>query len=358
MQCAQDQRTIRGFRVSKRKAVPTINDVADIAGVSKRTVSRVINKSELVNARTRENVEKVIRELNFSPNRNARGLASSRSYLIGLVYDVPTLHIADIQRGILNVCYEEGYELVVHACHIETENLVDEVLQFAARAKVDGIFVLPPVSEVEGLAAALNDAHCQYVEFSSELSSEPWKQVVTNYLPAITDMTSHLVNHGHKRFGFISGPRTSSSSRKRQEAFVMALKQFGLKLPRAMIVEGAFTYESGVKAAEKLLSRKDRPTAIFAGNDEMAFGVMNVANRMGIRVPEQLSVVGFDGTAFANFVIPSLSSIRRPSNQMSQLGARKLIARINEGRDAARAFETMVSPQFVPRESTGPAPKT
>lgn len=337
--------------------IPTITDVAEAAGVSKRTVSRVINKSVDVNAKTRAHVEKVIKQLNFAPNRQARGLASRRSYLIGLVYDVPTLHIADIQRGILDVCYESGFELVVHACHIATMNLVDEVLGFISRSKVDGLIVLPPASEVKELGAALDRVRCPYVEFSSELSAEPWKQVVTNYLPAVTDMTGHLVKLGHTRFGFISGPKSSTSSRKRQEAFVQALKQYGFRLPRTTIVEGAFTYDSGVKAAEKLLSRKDRPTAIFAGNDEMAFGVMNVADRMGLKVPRDLSVVGFDGTAFANFVIPSLSSIRRPSNQMSQLGTQKLISRINDGHDAARAFETMVSPQFVPRESTGPAPK-
>jgi LacI family transcriptional regulator len=343
--------------VSKAKRIPTIDDVAEVAGVSKRTVSRVINKSDLVKAKTREKVEQVISDLNYRPNRHARGLASSRSYMIGLVYDVPTLHIADIQKGILNVAYETGFELVVHACHIQTENLVDEVLEFVARTKVDGVVVLPPVSEVKELGSELDRMGCHYVEFSSELSSKPWKQVVTNYLPAITDMTSHLVNLGHRKFGFISGPKTSIPSRKRQQAFSKALRQFDLKLPRTMIAEGAFTYASGVRAAEKLLSRKDRPTAIFAGNDEMAFGVMNVANRMGIVVPDQLSVVGFDGTAFAEFVIPSLSTIRRPSNTMSELGAKKLIARICEGRDAARAFEVMVSPQYAPGESTGPAPE-
>ena len=338
--------------------IPTINDVAEAAGVSKRTVSRVINKSDKVNAKTRLRVEAVIRQLNFAPSRQARGLAARRSYLIGLVYDVPTLFIADIQKGILNVCNDSGFELVVHACHIEDESMVDEVLQFVIRTEVDGLIVLPPVSEVEELGAALNDAGCPYVQFSSELSAEPWKQVVTNYLPAITDMTAHLVALGHRRFGFISGPRDSISSRKRQEAFVQALKHYGLKLPKTMIVEGAFTYESGERAAEKLLSRAERPTAVFAGNDEMAFGLMNVADRMGLRVPEDLSVVGFDGTAFATFIIPSLSTIRRPANEMSQLGAQKLIARINDGPDAARAFETMVSPQFVPRDSTGPAPES
>ncbi|MBT8038638.1 MAG: LacI family DNA-binding transcriptional regulator [Xanthomonadales bacterium] len=334
---------------------PTINDVAKAAGVSKRTVSRVINHSTKVNAQTRERVEEAIRRLNFAPNRQARGLASRRSYLVGLVYDLPTLFIADIQKGILNGLYGSGYELIVHTRHPDDDKVVDDVLQFVSRTKTDGLLLAPPVSEIAELAEALNDIGCFYLQFSSQLSAEPWKQVVTNYLPAITDMTAHLVDHGHRHFGFISGPRDNISSQKRQEAFIQALKQYGLKLPQSLIVEGAFTYDSGMKAAENLLSRPDRPTAIFAGNDEMAFGVMNVADSMGIDIPRDLSVVGFDGTAFANFVIPSLSTIRRQPNAMAQLGASKLIARINEGQDAARAFETMVSPEFVPRESTGPA---
>lgn len=337
--------------------LPTINDVAELSGVSKRTVSRVINRSDKVNDNTRERVLAVIEELKFKPNRQARGLAAKRSYLLGLVYDVPTLFVADIQIGILNVCSDFGFELVVHASHIESPDFVDEVLNFVARTNVDGLILLPPASDVKGLVEAMNEHSYKFVRFTSELSAEPWKQVVTNYLPAITDMTTHLVNHGHKRFGFISGPKDNISSQKRQEAFVTALRQFKLRLPKTMIAEGAFTYESGVKAAEKLLSKKDRPTAIFAGNDEMALAVVAVASRMGLQVPRDLSVVGFDGTAYSSFVVPSLTTIRRPTREMAQLGTQKLIARINEGRDAARAFETMVSPQFVPRDSTGPAPR-
>jgi LacI family transcriptional regulator len=343
--------------MNQRKKIPTINEVAEAAGVSKRTVSRVINRSDEVNAKTRARVEEVIRQLNFAPNRQARGLASRRSYLIGLVYDVPTLFIADIQKGILDVCFDEGFELFVHACHIEDKSLVSEILDFVSRTKVDGIIVQPPFSDITELSAGLHNLGCHYVQFSSELSTEPWKQVVTNYLTAITDMTNHLVNLGHTRFGFISGPKGNLSSKKRQESFVQALKQHRLKLPRTMVVEGAFTYESGERAAEKLLSRDDRPTAIFAANDEMAFGVMSVASKLGIRIPEDLSLVGFDGTPFSHFVTPSLSTIRRQPLKMAQLATQKLIARINEGRDAARAFETMVSPQFVPRDSTGPAPE-
>jgi LacI family transcriptional regulator len=342
--------------VNDNNKLPTINDVADRAGVSKRTVSRVINRSPKVNEATRERVLKVIEELNFAPNRQARGLAASRSFLLGLIYDVPTLFINDIQKGMLDVCEAAGYEVVVHACHIESDSLVEDVTRFVKRAHLDGVLVLPPVSDIEPLAEKLDEIGCRYVRYSSRLSNKPWKQVVTDYLPAIMDMTGHLVGLGHREFGFISGPPTHVSSRKRHEVFIQALASHGLELSPEMAAEGAFTYESGVLAGKQLLSAKRRPTAIFAANDEMAFGVMNVANAMGIDIPGDLSLVGFDGTPFSTFVIPSLSTIIRKTDHMAQLGTRKLLALINEGPDAAREFETMVSPRFLPRESTGPVP--
>ena len=342
--------------MNNHRKLPTINDVAAMAGVSKRTVSRVINHSEKVNKVTRARVLEVIDQLKFAPNRQARGLAASRSYLLGLIYDIPTLFITDIQKGVLSVCGDAGYELVVHACPTNSGRPLDNVTRFVSRAKLDGLIILPPVSEIDGLTETLDKAGCNYVLFTSELGSEPEKRVITDYLPAISDMTRHLVDFGHRDMGFISGPLTNISSRKRHETFVRALASHGLELPREMIMEGAFTYESGVSAAKELLSRKHRPTAIFAANDEMAFGVMNVADAMGLKIPDDLSVVGFDGTPFSIFVIPSLSTIIRQTGEMSRLGMQKLLALIDEGPDAASGFETLVSPRFVPRESTGPVP--
>jgi LacI family transcriptional regulator len=179
---------------------------------------------------------------------------------------------------------------------------------------------------------------------------------VTDYREAISDLTSHLVDYGHRDIGFITGPPNHISSQKRHEVFIESLAGHGLQLPDEMVAEGAFTYESGVKAAKQLLSRERRPTAIFAANDEMAFGVMNVANEMGLKIPDDLSLIGFDGTSFSTFVIPSLSTIIRQTNEMARLGTQKLLTLINDGSDAAGEFETMVSPRFVPRGSTGPAP--
>ncbi len=339
-----------------KNSIPTINDVADRAGVSKRTVSRVLNKSDKVNEATRLRVQQVIDELHFTPSSQARGLAARRSYLLGLIYDVPTLFTNEVQKGIFSVSANEGYDIVVHPCEFDSANLVDDVQRFVRRSKVDGVILLPPVSEIRELVDALEAWGVPYVRFSSELSASPWRLVVTNYGPAITDMTNHLVQLGHHDIGFISGPRDNISSQMRQQAFIEALARHGLELREEFIAEGAFTYESGVRAARELLTKDVRPTAIFAANDEMAFAVMNVAHELGIAVPGDLSVVGFDGTRFATFVIPSLSTIHRPSRDMAGLGARKLLAFINGGLDAARVFETMVSPQFVPRDSTGPAP--
>jgi LacI family transcriptional regulator len=309
-----------------------------------------------VKAATRSKVEQAIEQLNFSPNRQARGLAAKRSFLVGLVYNVPTLFVNDVQTGILNIVEEEGYELVVHVCDFASEGAVENVTRFVNRAHLDGVIVLPPIADIRGIGNELEKAGCPYVRITSDVSDETSRLVVTDYLSAISDMTRHLVEFGHRDIGFISGPNAQLSSRMRHESFVQALASHDLELPDEMVIEGAYTFDSGVKAANEFLTRKRRPTAIFAANDEMAFGVIKVAHKLGVKIPDDLSLVSFDGTPFSNFAIPSLSTIIRQTGSMAKLATQKMLAQFNNGADDAQAFETMVSPRFVPRESTGPAP--
>ncbi len=339
-----------------RDGPPTINDVAALAGVHKRTVTRVMNSSSKVKAATRAKVEQAIEVLNFSPNRQARGLAAKRSFLLGLVYDAPTLFINDILKDTLGIIEDEGYELVVHACHYPSENVVKDVTRFVKRANLDGVIVLPPVADIADIGKELEKAGCPYVRVTSDVSDETSRLVVTDYLSAISDMTRHLVEFGHRDIGFISGPNTHLSSRKRHEAFVQALSTHGIELPAEMVVEGAYTFDSGLMAANQLLSRERRPTAIFAANDEMAFGVIKVANQLGLKIPADLSLVSFDGTPFSNFAVPTLSTIIRPTGLMAKLATQKMLAQFNSGSNATHISETMISPQFEARESTGPAP--
>jgi LacI family transcriptional regulator len=339
------------------KSSPTINDVAALAGVSKRTVSRVINGSPKVNESTRARVEEIIEQLNFVPSRQARGLAASRSFLIGLVYDVPTLFINDIQKAILGVIEDAGYELVVHACDYPGERLVESVTRFVKRAHLDGVIILPPVSDIEGIREQLDAAGCRYVRVTSEVSDEARRLVVTDYLPAIADMVRHLVELGHRDFGHISGPYSHLSARKRQEFFEQALSGHGIALAPTMVVEGEYTYDSGIRAAKDLLTREQRPTAIFVANDEMAFGVIKIAHQLGLNIPADLSLVSFDGTPFSTFAVPSLSTIIRPTGAMAQLATQKMLAQINEQSDSMIDLKTLVRPWFEPRESTGPVPR-
>lgn len=336
----------------------TINDVARLAGVSKRTVSRVINGSLSVGDSTRVRVEKIIAELNYSPNTQARGLASSRSYLLGLIYDNPdALYLDDVQRGVLEICSTLGYELVVHPCRYRSETLVQDCLNFINRSKLDGVIVLPPVSELESLAEALKNAGRPYVRLTSVAIDEPQHIVVSDDRSAAAEMARYFAQLGHQDIAFISGPQRYKSSTERMEGFKLGLSAYGITLKSERIMEGNNTYETGIECARSLLSQTPLPTAIFANNDQMAAGVLKVAHQMGIAIPEQLSVAGFDDNLLASRVIPALTTIRRPVRQMAQLATTKMIMVIEQNDKAAQQVAAKVAPTLVVRESTAQAAK-
>ncbi|MBU0913797.1 MAG: LacI family DNA-binding transcriptional regulator [Gammaproteobacteria bacterium] len=337
----------------------TINDVARLAGVSKRTVSRVINGSLSVGDSTRVRVEKIIAELNYSPNTQARGLASSRSYLLGLIYDNPdALYLDDVQRGVLEICSTLGYELVVHPCRYRSETLVQDCLNFINRSKLDGVIVLPPVSELESLAEALKNAGRPYVRLTSVVIDEPQHIVVSDDRSAAAEMARYFAQLGHQDIAFISGPQRYKSSTERMEGFKLGLSAYGIALKAERIMEGNNTYETGIECARSLLSQTPLPTAIFANNDQMAAGVLKVAHQMGIAIPQQLSVAGFDDNLLASRVIPALTTIKRPVRQMAQLATTKMIMVIEQNDKAAQQVAAKVAPTLVVRESTAQAVTT
>ncbi|ALS97316.1 LacI family DNA-binding transcriptional regulator [Lacimicrobium alkaliphilum] len=334
---------------------PTINDVARQAGVSKRTVSRVLNGSASVGERTRILIQQVIEKLDYSPDKQARGLASSRSYLLGLIYDNPdALYIDQVQRGVLDICTRRGYELVVHPCQYQSKNLVQESLSFIRRSRIDGVIVLPPVSESRELAAALREEGCQYVRMASVDLDDHANIVVSDDRAAVSEMARYFVSLGHQHIGFISGPLNYRSSTERLEGFRDSLRAQGLDLTQDSIAEGRNSYDSGLECANRLLSQNPRPTAIFANNDEMAAAVLRVAVSMNIRVPEQLSVAGFDDNILASRIIPSLTTIQRPVAAMATLAAQKIIQAIESHGNQVQRDDFLVKPHLIIRESAGP----
>ncbi|WP_440904514.1 LacI family DNA-binding transcriptional regulator [Catenovulum sp. SX2] len=332
----------------------TINDIARLAGVSKRTVSRVINQSPKVGELTKQKVEQIIAEYNYVPDKQARGLASSRSYLLGLVYDNPdALYIDEVQRGVLDICSQKGYELVVHPCRYKADDLNQNVMNFVRRSKLDGIIVLPPASEVDALGDELDERAVPYVRLVSGHTEATDKFVMANDRHAVSEMARFIVSLKHEKVAMITGPLHYRSSRERYEGFTETMASLGYPLSPEFIVEGTNQYESGIELGRKLLTADDKPTAIFANNDEMASGILKAAYELNIKVPEQLSVAGFDDNLMASRIIPALTSMKRSVRQMAKYAANKLIAKVEGNNPQAIIQNCTVHPELVIRDSTG-----
>ncbi len=332
----------------------TINDVARISGVSKRTVSRVINNSSLVNPETREKIQKVIAELDYTPSKQARGLASSRSYLLGLIYDDPNaIVIHSVQKGILSACANHGYELVVHPTNYQSATLVQEVLNFVSRSNLDGLIIMPPISANDTLAAALRDAGIHYVRLAAIAVDEPEKAIISDDRNAMKQVADLFMREGRDQIGVVMGPADRLSSAERFEGLSSALAEHGITIKQDQVAEGDFTYESGLRCARQLLDKPSRPNAIFASNDQMAVGVIHTAQELGIDIPRDLVVVGYDDDPMAVLLRPSLTTLQRPNAEMARAAALKLIAAITHDAQITQDLPAVFTPQLVCRQSTG-----
>ncbi|GAB56623.1 LacI family transcriptional regulator [Glaciecola punicea ACAM 611] len=337
----------------KKEKKATINDVSRLAGVSKKTVSRIINNSPNVRAATREKVEKTIKILNYSPDPQARGLASQRSFLLGLVYDNPNAsYVAEFQQGVLDHCRSQGYELVVHPCDNKSVNLAGELIRFISRLKLDGIVILPPLSANASLAELIEKSGCHCIRILPAASEAPAQVVQSNDLHGVRKIAQLLVKLGHTEIGFIHGPKDSLSAKERYVGFEKTLLDLGVTLPQQRIVWGEYTFDSGVACAEVLLTKQPRPTAIFASNDEMALGVILTAANMKIKIPDELSVIGYDDEPHASKIFPSLTTVNQNVREMGRLAAIKLVALCRGSGEEDEPMEHSVMPTLIERQST------
>jgi LacI family transcriptional regulator len=333
----------------------TINDIARIAGVSKKTVSRVINRSPLVHDDTRARIQAVMDRYRYVPDPQARGLAFRRSFLIGLVYDNPNAqYIVNMMEGALDGLRGSDCELVVHPCDRRSSEFIAGVRHFVERQKLRGVVLLPPISENEELISALREIGCRYVRVSYAMLDTPANMMVTDDRAAVAEVASYLQSLGHQHIGYITGPRGFMSAQVRREGFVDALRKRGQRLPETMIVEGGYTYESGLAGGEILLARSPRPTAIFASNDEMATGVYRAAHNLGLDIPRDLSIVGFDDGPIAARLMPALTTVRLPIRDIGRIAARKLVAPEHTERPEDLVSTSLIVPHLVVRDSCQP----
>ncbi|HEX8485338.1 LacI family DNA-binding transcriptional regulator [Sphingomonas sp.] len=333
----------------------TITQVAEAAGVSIRTVSRVLNDSPKVAAEVRERIKATIETLGFRPSSRARALAFGRSSLIGVIQDDPNAHVIGVlQRGIVEVCAAKGYELVVHPAKFGHPELMPSIEDFARRSRIDGLIVLPPISEASSIPMALSQLGVPTVGIASVRVPGYPAALVSCERDATALLADHLVALGHRRIAIVTGPMHFHSAKEREQGFRTALAAHGLPLPDAYVREGDYGFASGHAAAGALLDLAAPPTAIFASNDIMAAAAIKAAFDRGIAVPAQLSVAGFDDSDIASMVCPALTTIRRPLFEMAKAAAERLIGMI-EDRSLTSLPDHHVALSLIERQSTAPA---
>ncbi len=308
----------------------TISDVARAAGVSIKTVSRVLNKERYVRQLTREKVEAAMAAMAFSPSIAARSLAGHRSHQIALIYDNHSpYYIHAVQEGVWARCRDEDVRMLAQPADVASETIVAEVGGLIDETRVDGIILSSPVTDCAAVLAELERRGIPFVRISPGTNHALTSSVYMDDAQAADDMTTHLINLGHRVIGFVVGHPNHMASEQRLFGYRRALDRAGIRYEPGLVHPGEFDFASGVAAANALLSQPVCPTAIFASNDDMAAGVLTVAHARGLRLPEDLSVAGFDDTPLAQLVWPPLTTIRQPTRDLAYAAASLLFEKVD-----------------------------
>ena len=309
----------------------TISDVAQRAGVSPMTVSRVINGEANVRQSTRDAVNAAIQALGYSPNKAARSLASAAQVQIGLLYTNPSsAYLSAMLLGVLEQARQSDTQVVVVECDLGRDAI--DAIEKMMKDGVDGVLLAPPLSDSVSALKMLGRHDMPTVTIGTQRIEENIPSVGIDDRRAAREMTRHIIELGHRRIGFIIGSPEQLASGLRLKGFREAMEEAGLAAADDLIVQGHFSYRSGLEAAEHLLALSQRPTAIFASNDDMAAATVATAHRHHIDVPGDLSVCGFDDTLLATTIWPEITTIRQPIADMSHTAIELLARRIRSRR--------------------------
>ena len=319
------------------------------------TVSRVVNKQGLVKEATRLKVQKAIDDLNYRPNLNARRLAGGKALYIGLVYHNPSPgYLTKILVGGLSACREHGHHLVLEDLGQHTPfKEPKKTAEYLARSGLDGVIVTPPLSDVEEFVDTLDKLGVPVIRIAARDINTHKLHVSIDDKAAVTEIMNHIISFGHKNIAFIRGPENHPSTHHRFEGYKAAMKANKLDVVSDYIVDGDFTYKSGLDAASQLLNLPLPPTAIFASNDDMAAGAVTAAYMKGLVVPSDLSVAGYDDTEIATNIWPQLTTIRQPIADMSARAVNLLDAHIH-GEQDEKTLKVILDFELIERESIAP----
>lgn len=333
----------------ERKVV-TIKDVAKKAGVAPSTVSRVINENGYVSPEVRERVLRVIEELGYIPNPMARGLGGGQTYTIGLILpDITNIFFPSIARGVEDAASVQGYTVILCNSDNDPTN-EDNYIRTLQQKFVDGIIIAGSGSQGSNIQD-LVDQGLPVVLIDRRLEGVAVDAVLCDNLGGAYCAVSYLLNEGHEEIAFLGGPPEISTTKERQQGYILAHAERGLSVNQSWIKYGEFKYESGLKQMTEILEAGKMPTAVFAANDMLAIGAIRAIEAKGLKVPEDISVVGFDDILWASLEKPPLTTMAQPMYRMGMTACELLIERIRNRLDG-EPRQIVFKPELIIRQST------
>lgn len=308
----------------------TIKDIAKIAGVSHTTVSRALNNSDLIKDETKEKIKEIAKILEYVPDRNARALVNSKSNNMGLFFSSITVGtsgsflqeiVAEISKAI-----PSHYNLIINA--IDTCKNYNEInknnydgIILVSQSQEDDLFIMEMIKK--GLPIVVINRNVQNIKVVNVLSDDE---------RSVYDGISFIINKGYEKIAFIQGEKGFESSRLRENGYIRALNDHNIGIFKDYIVYGGYTLDGGYQAMMQLLALDNYPTAVFCSNDDMAFGAVKAINEKGLRIPEDIGIMGFDDSLFSKYMTPPLTTIKRPVREISREGI-SLLFKLMDGED-------------------------
>lgn len=337
--------------------MPTITEVARKAGVSIKTVSRVMNNYEHISLKTRKKVQEAMAELNYAPSSVARQMRMGDQFSIGMLYGDPSSgYQARLNHAVLKACSDARRYLAVELFDETAADWRPQVEAFLDRTKVKNLILVPPMCDSSDLHQILKDRGVNFALISPSRPVSGASSITMDDRHAAQEMTQHLIDLGHKRIGHIGGDIAHVATLLRRQGFEEALLRSNLGRPDPELIEtGHFSFKDALDCADRLLTSDNRPTAIFAANDEMAAAVVMTANRLGLSVPGDLSVAGFDNTPISQTIWPELTTIAQPFDRIACVAV-KMTSELNTV-DSGVSSTRVLPHELVIRGSTGPAPQ-
>ncbi|HHF0535583.1 MULTISPECIES: substrate-binding domain-containing protein [Vibrio] len=328
----------------------TMKDIAKLAGVSTSTVSHVINKTRFVSEEISERVNNAAKELNYyAPSALARSLKVNRTKTIGMLVTTSTNpFFGEVVKGVERSCYQKGYSLIL--CNTEGDNeRMRQSINTLLQKRVDGLILM--CSSLEGeridVFERYPDIPVVVMDWGPMLFTSD--KIQDNSLRGGYLAAKYLIDCGHTEIGCITGPLIKHQAQMRYEGYKRAMNEAGLEFNANWIIESDFECDGGYQAFKKMAQRGALPSSIFVSNDMMAMGVINAANELGIKVPDDLSIIGYDDIHIAKFMSPSLTTIHQPKYRLGQAAVETLVRRLDDKSNDAQVVQ--LEPTLVVRNS-------